>query len=559
MTLKVSRREVMALGVTSLAAVPLVSRASDSKYSSVVQLHDEGLAQMLDRQVTDPQSRWLGGVPDEWGLHEPHGGAHLLQEAAAAYFHPESRYHKNADLYDRMKLAAGFLDRLQNEDGTVDLLTTNFNSPPDTGFVVHLAATAARLAKMNGDDALLSLMEGFLRRAGLGMAKGGIHTPNHRWVVCAALAQIHDLFPDRQYRKRIGQWLAEGIDIDEEGQFIERSTGGYNATVDNALVTAAHLLKRPELLDPVRKNLDATAYLLHANGEVVTEISNRQDSNTRRTMQGYWFALRHMAIRDGNGLYASMLKPLEPESIQLARLMAYPELQQDLPATSPIPENYEKHLPLSAITRIRRGKTSVTIMHKRNSRWIAMRRGEAVINAVRFATSFFGKGQFLPSTFKHDHDGYHFGQKMQGVYYQPVTDPGRLPIDPTKWTHLKGFRKQSEICRLAYEGHIRETDQGFEVVVRAHGTGNIPLALEINLREGGELTGVVPAPRVGDAFLLKDGFAEYRMGSDVVRFGPGRCEHAYTQVRGAHPKLPGPSVYLTGYTPFEHTLTFQML
>jgi hypothetical protein len=321
----------------------------------------------------------------------------------------------------------------------------------------------------------------------------------------------------------------------------------------------ASLLKRPELLDPVRKNLDAMAYLLHPNGEVVTEISNRQDSNTRQTMQGYWFALRYMAVRDGNGLYASMLKPLEPESIQLARLMAYPELQEDLPAAAPVPEDYEKDYPLSGITRIRRGKTSATIMHKENSRWIAMRRGEAVINAVGFATAFFGKGQFIPTTFKREKDGYYFQQKMQAGYYQPFTNPQSLPIDPGEWTRLKGFRRRTELCRLAYEGHIRETDQGFEIVVRAHGTDDVPLALEINLREGGKLTGVVPAPHVADAFLLKEGFAEYRMGSDVICFGPGRCEHAYTQVRGAHAKLPGPSVYLTGYTPFEHTLTFQML
>ena len=28
-------------------------------------------------------------------------------------------------------------------------------------------------------------------------------------------------------------------------------------------------------------------------------------------------------------------------------------------------------------------------------------------------------------------------------------------------------------------------------------------------------------------------------------------------MRGAEPKLPGPSVYITGYTPFDHTLRFE--
>ena len=115
-----------------------------------------------------------------------------------------------------------------------------------------------------------------------------------------------------------------------------------------------------------------------------------------------------------------------------------------------------------------------------------------------------------------------------------------------------------KICRLDYEGRIRETPQGFEVFIRAHGTDNVPLAVEINLRAGGEIAGVEPAPKTADAFLLKEGFAEYRMGGDVVRFGPGHCEHAYVQVRGAAAKLSGPSVYLTGFTPFQHTLTFEV-
>ncbi len=558
MTLEMNRREAMALGITSLASMSLSGWAGSGVASLIVQAHDEKLKQVLDNQVTDLQSRWCGASPDRWELYHCQSASQILQDGAAAFFHPQSMFYGSKDLYDRMKLAIGFLERSQNAEGNINLISTNFNSPPDTGFVVHNVATAAKLAQMNSDKDLLSLMEGFLRRAGQGMARGGIHTPNHRWVVCAALAQIHDLFPDGRYMKRIDQWLAEGIDIDEEGQFTERSTAGYNAVVDKAFVVMAHKLNQPELLEPVRKNLDAMAYLLHPNGEVVTEISHRQDLNTRGTMSSYWFALRYMAIRDRNGLYASMLKPLEPKHIELAKFMEYPELQKSLPAVTPIPENYERDYPLSGITRIRRGKTSVTIMHTNNSRWISMRHGEAVINAVRFASAFFGKGQFVPEGFEKREDGFHFRQEVDGCYYQPLTDPKFLPVDHKTWGRIKWKREKTETCRMVYEGHIRETTQGFEISINAHGTDNVPLAVEINFRKGGELTGAVPAPNVDEAFLLKDGFAEYRVGSDVIRFGPGQCEHAYTLVRGAHAKLPGPSVYLTSYTPFQHTLTFQM-
>ena len=83
-----------------------------------------------------------------------------------------------------------------------------------------------------------------------------------------------------------------------------------------------------------------------------------------------------------------------------------------------------------------------------------------------------------------------------------------------------------------------------------------PLAIEINLRDGGTLDGCVPAPGVEDGYILAAGQSTYRIGGNVIRFGPGRRESDYTQARGSRPKLPGPSVYLTAYTPFDHTLTF---
>ena len=211
---------------------------------------------------------------------------------------------------------------------------------------------------------------------------------------------------------------------------------------------------------------------------------------------------------------------------------------------------------LHGITRIRRGKTSATLIHRGSSRWVSLQRGGAVVNAVRFASAFFGKGQFVPAEFERRDGVYLFRQELTGRYLQPVTDPELRPVTPETWGRAAARRLTTQVCRLVQEAKLREISGGFEISILARGTDNVPLAVEINLREGGELTGVDPAPKTAGAFLLGGGNAEYRMGGDVIRFGPGHCEHAYVQVRGAEGKMSGPSVYLTGFTPFEHTLVF---
>ena len=211
-----SRREVLAAALAA-PAIPAPDPA-------LLARHDASIEPLLRRQVTDPASPYSGSYADENGLHHAGSAGSVLNQFSAAFLNTGSRYRGEATLFERMRLAAAFLRRSQSPDGNISLLTTNFNSPPDTGFVVWGVAEAASIARRAGNRDLEALMEPFLRDAGRGMAKGGIHTPNHRWVVSSALAQIHTLYPSESYLRRIEQWLAEGPDIDSDGQWNERST-----------------------------------------------------------------------------------------------------------------------------------------------------------------------------------------------------------------------------------------------------------------------------------------------------------------------------------------------
>ncbi|MBK5293630.1 MAG: hypothetical protein JJE04_18380 [Acidobacteriia bacterium] len=547
-----TRRRILASGTALAASAAQTNQPYWSISDEVIRRHDEGVERLLQSQTMDPASPWRGGVPDAFGLHNGGSPSGILIHFTAAMVQPRSRYFKSRLLMERMQLAAQFMNRKVSADGNYDLLITNFNSPPDTAFITLNLASAAFLARKQGNREIETLLEPLVRRSGAALAKGGIHTPNHRWVACAAMSQVHELYPDPRYLRRIDQWLAEGIDIDSDGQYTERSTVTYNGITNRAFTVMAIKLKRPELLDPVRRNLNSMLYLLHAGTEVVTEISRRQDQYTRGGLGNYWLALRYLALQDGNGQYETLARRHAPG---LGELMEHDELTKPGPEPAPVPENYEKRFPFLAVSRIRRGLTSATIIEKGNSRFFTLRRGQAVIEAVRFASAFFGKGQFVPQNGGRRGARYELRQDLTGPYYQPL-DPART-VGTEDWDQVRKLRKQTEVCHMRHSAVITERKDGFDLRVRAEGTRDVPVAIEISLREGGNLAGVQPAPQVTDGFLLPSGHATYTVGNDTIRFGPGLGEHQYTQVRGAQPKLPGQSVYLTGYAPLDHTIEFR--
>lgn len=388
--------------------------------AGLVRRHDEYIDRGLAAQVTDPASRGYGCVPNAHGIFNPEPAAGWIEACTAAYLYQGSRFHKSALLFERIKLAADFLTRTQHPDGLVDYLDTNFDSAPDAAFTAWSVATAACLTSRSGERELLALIEPFLRKAAAGMVIGGIHTPNHRWVVSSALAQINEVFPDPSYVRRIDQWLAEGIDLDADGQFTERSTTVYNPICDRSFLVMAVKLKRPELLTPVRTNLESMLYLLHSDFEVVTEISRRQDQNVRGNMSGYWSPLRYLAIHDSNGRFAAIAGRYTDTAASLSMLMEYPEMLEALPPSIPPPDNYTREMNALGIVRFRRGLESSTLLAGQ-PKFFATRNGGAVIEGVRFALKPVIISRSTPHYVSHPPIGVSFGTGASGRKTAPLT------------------------------------------------------------------------------------------------------------------------------------------
>ena len=565
--------------VALISATQLNSRASTATSSpaslptndlltDLIRANDVQIPAQLANQERSASHRWHGGIINEYGLHTVGGTANFISTLACALCAPGSKYCNAPDLAQPLRLAVAYIIKAQHADGTVDYYATNFHSNRDMAFILELVCPACELLRSSSLPVYRAIADElgvFITRGANGLVTGGIHTPNHRWVVCSALALANALYPNPRYVARIDEWLAETIDLDPDGQYTEKSTTVYSPTVDNSLVHVARLLNRPALYEPVRRNLEMTLFYVHPDGEVVTEASRRQDRNTRGSMARYYYSYRALALHDGNGRFAAMCRQIEQTARAqisiLPALLTQTDLNQPLPPNATLPTDYAKVFAYSNLARIRRGARSGTILAS-NTPLFSFRKGAAALEAVRCATAFFGKGQFIADALEPVDGRYVLRQKLDGPYFQPLSadqiahgDHAKMAPNGTLSTDSRALRTRSNIQLLESVITISESAGKFTLEFSITGTDEVPVALELAFRHGGKLTGVTPVAHVNDAFLLSSGMGRYTVGEDTIEFGPGQAAHTYTQVRGALPKWDGLSVYLTGLTPFKTTLT----
>ena len=526
----------------------------------MVQLNDQRVESHRKVRVTDKTNPAYGGILDGNDIAHAHGVTSFLQAGLCALVSKESVYYNSKALMAELVPAAKYLQKLQHPDGTIDLFSTNFHSTPDLGFIVKWLAPGYRLlnkSSVPGKKALLQPLTEFLQQAGKALTVGGIHTPNHRWVICSALAELYTIWPEPAYRERAETWLQEGIDMDPDGQYEEKSSYIYSSLSDRVLISTARGFKKPELLDYVRKNLEMTSYYIHPNGEIVTEASGRQDKAIIGTLENYYYPCRYMAIHDRNGRFAAICRLIEetafPKTVGfLYYFLEDPMLWQELPAAVALPTNYVKAFSYSGLIRIRRENYDASILLN-NPIFFTMHKQNAVLQGIRLASAFFGKGQFSAPSYREENNTYYLESYLEGPYYQPFPKD-KIPGDG-EWAKMpRDQRPQSEVQKLKTIISIREVENGFELDIDIQGTDQVPLALEFIFRPGGNFSGVQAHESLPLVYFLKEGLGSYTLNNDRITFGPGIGQHKWIDIRGALPRTDAPTVFMTGYTPFKRKI-----
>ena len=559
-----NRRNFTKIGTTVIGLSPFSGFAWSEKPQKpnwlikLIHLNDSYIKPSLQNQIQDQNHPFYGAIRNGEEIPDAVATSGVLAMWAIGIACPESDYYQSTNLLNQFESGAQFLLKAQHRDGTIDLLSSNFHSPPDTAFSVEKIARAyTLLATVPKAEKALIPTKTYLLRAGEALVIGGIHTPNHRWVVTAALLQIHALFPDKRYVARAEEWLLEHIDIDPDGQYTEKSAGGYTAIVNRVLIDVALGLNKPEILDAVRKNLNMTMYYTHPNGEVVTEASNRQDKGTINFLQGYYYSYRKLAIRDQNPQFAAMCRLIEETAKDriadnLSAYLLEQDLWKELPNPGKLPTEYVKAFPYSGVVRIRKGNWDATLLSN-NPGFLTFQKGKAVLQGMRIAASFFGKGQFQSSSITQQGDSWVLTNALEGPYYQPYP---KDKIDPNG--NLSNMprtqRTKSEIQYLRYSTTVTPQEKGIQVDFIIEGTDGVPVSLELIFRPGGILSGIIPMPGRDKSFLFDSKIAQYTMGEDSIHISPGLQQHKGIILRGALPPMDAPTVYLTGFTPFKHSI-----
>ena len=503
-----------------------------------------------------------------------------------------SVYYKSKVLAEKLNQLMDIMLKEQYSDGTLDA-GGNRQSPPDTAFILEYicpAVAVLNLEKQKDLEVLRDKMKTFIVNAGEAMVTGGVHTPNHRWVVSAALANINFLYPDAKYVRRIDQWLAEGIYINADGHYSERS-GIYSAVIDKALITTARLLNRPELLDIVHKNLTTYFYYIEPNGDLVTVDSRRQDQFMDITIAKFYLQYRYMAIRTNNPVFVYMAKTIEnlPDftnetlSGSLLFFMENKDLRKPLPVVVKVENDYEKFFALSNLARIRRGNTAVTLFggndkplmivsgRSSNPNFLMYRKGDAILKYMRLSTLFFRMGYFSSDGIVKEGNKYILKETKEADYYQPLAEEfrkadGDYTLSPSQdgrfWNKMDfDSRTKSNVKKQVTVIEITENNGSLNLDFKVDGPPNVEVTIEMCFKEGSSITGAAMDEK--NNYFLNSGLGKLSMGADSIQFGPGKVEHhnidnldseEYTYHQGTL-HTDGVHVYITGFTPFRHTMT----
>ena len=530
----------------------------------------------LNAQVLDRSREDFGAMRGD--VIEGKPTIYALAAAVSVYCNRDSRYYHDKELLESMNLAMDFIGRWQRDNGALDYPTCNFNSAADTSFCFKRLIAAYRVLELyepaGADKQVETLREKyrFVMRRSLEMIRtGGFHTPNHRWGITAALMQGAGLFPDLapELMARAGQYLAEGIDGSADGEYAERSTGNYNAVVNNAMMAMYEESGDPDYLGYVARNLHMMLTYIDPDGTIFTQNSTRQDQGKADYPDKYFYQYLFMASlpEEKLGEYGKYREEFDAAAHRIIRdnqergdlapdclhiVMAHKAMYEHVFAGCGFPDTYRKYFRDAGVLRVKNERYGYSVLSGKSA-FLYIKFGELPL-FVKIGESVGSCRNFIPETMEVEEGKCTLKSTVYTSYYQPF---GEFQGTNDWWKMDHASREILNNARLDIQVEIAEAADGLSLRIKAEGLSRVPLRVQVCAPKDAVLEHDCFHLRTdaGGWMILKSGMAKLRLGDRTVEFGPGFGTHEFGgHYSGEEVYASGYTVYLNEYTPFEKTV-----
>lgn len=548
----------------------------------LIRSEEHRVDEMLFLQIKDKNDLCYGLMRGD--VIEAKPTIYMMATALALYLNSRSRYYKSEKLMEALQLAADGVARVQRKSGYIDYPCCNFFSAPDTSFCYKRLNDGYRLMKKYQDVADTTILQkkylAIMRMAAEAIRDGGFHTPNHRWGICAALMQAAKLFADdtefaKSLMDRTVLYLQEGIDGNSEGEYAERSTGNYNAVVNNAMMAMYQCSKDVKYLGYVERNLNMMMYYIEPNDMVFTQNSTRQDQGKEIFMDKYLYQYLYLLAYDGtdgfikltpeeharfDGVAHQIIKGCAETGRQapncLHLLMIYDKTLDYTFENCGFLKTYHKLFKEAGVLRVKKENYSYTVMKNRSAFLYFNVNGLEAF--LKIGESYCEIRNFVPDEMDVQEGKTVLSHTARGWYYLPWKEKQNT----SDWWQMDNKKRDLMITSdLHTQVVITELADGLEISVDTDGLERLPLRMELCVPSQTTLENdhFCMETVAGKSMVLSDDYVTMTKGLTSIEFGPGACEHHFKgHYSGEEVNADGYTIYCNTYTPTKRVYTLKV-
>lgn len=543
----------------------------DRYINKIISSADKRVEHFMKSQIKDPNRKDFGSLKNQ--VIDVKQTVYVLTTSLAVYFNQDSVYYKKPELLTSINLAIDFVARLQRENGSFDYATCNFLSAPDTAFIYKRLIAAYRLIlKYDNDNELTLLKEKYLSiiiKAQEGIKNGGFHTPNHRWAICAALMQGANLLKGKpeadEYIKKTKEYLSEGIDGDKDGQYAERSTGGYNAVVNNAMISMYEESNDETYLGFVLRNLTMMLNYIDPDDSIFTQNSTRQDQGKTEYMDRYFYQYLYLTSLSYDQAFDAaahkIIKDVVDRGLEAPDCLHYIMLHDRMAnyrfKEYGFPETFRKFFDNPGVLRVRTPKFGYTLLNG-SSNFMFMKINETPIY-LKIGESYCDVRNFVPQTIEVDGNECKMSSTVKGWYYLPFENYHGT----NDWWEMDHSKRELLISsELTIIVTVKEVDNGLLLNVKTEGLDRFPLRVMVCIPSGSVIENehFHLTTEKGSGMILRDGYVTVTHNHNMFKIGPGFGTHEFSgHYSGEDKNFSGYTIYFNDYTPCDRTISIHVI